>query len=185
MFPEGFQRKYFKEEDVEGNLTITRDGRHIYIPVFSEPSGNGNKCLIVPIADHGDDITDAERLLQRRFADIRRFLYGSMEAQSEMRDDRTYEAHWLAVRKAVPNPAKSRIRTVFSRFEVLKAFTVVPDLYARLVAAYQANIEINLFWNSVNEIDLDDEYCIRIRQQLGITDEIVDQLVEIIDNGTE
>jgi len=185
MFPEGFQRKYFKEEDVEGQPIVTRAGGFIYIPVFTESIEGKTKCLIVPIADHGEDITDAERLKQRRFADIRRFLYGSMEAQAEMQDNRTYQAHWLAVRKAVPNPAKNKLRTVFSRFEVLKAFKQVTGLYEQLVAAYQSNIEINLFWNSVNEIDIDDEYCISIRQQLGITDEMVDALVEIIDNGAE
>lgn len=183
MFPEGFQRKYFKVEDVEGQPSVTRSGGIIYIPIFSEVTDNGFKILVVPIADHGEDIANVEKLCQRRFADIRHFLYGSMEAQAEMHDDRTYQAHWLAVRKAVPNPAKRMLRTVFSRFEVLKAFKVVPGLYDQVVAAYQNNIEINLFWNSVNEIDIDDEYCIAIRQQLGITDDIVEQLMDIIDES--
>ena len=181
MYPDGFQSKYFREEEIEGEPMVKRAGGRIYISVFAETLEGRTKCLVVPIDDHGDDISDVELLKQRRYGDIRRFLYGSMDAQAEMRDDHTYQAHWLSVRKAIPNPTKSQLRTVFSRFEVLKAFKAIPDLYNRLVDTYMSNITIQLYWNTVNDIDIEDEDCIEIRRQLGISDELVKQLINIIE----
>ena len=72
-------------------------------------------------------------------------------------------------------------RMVFSRHEILAAMRTMPELYAAVVAAYQQHIELNIWWNSSNEINLNDADCIAWVQTLGITPEMINQLRAIIE----
>lgn len=77
-------------------------------------------------------------------------------------------------------------RTVFTRNEILKAMrTAMPELYAQVVQAYQQYIELNVWWNSSNVIDLEDNDCAQWVASLGITQEIIDALRRVIDGDTD
>lgn len=73
-------------------------------------------------------------------------------------------------------------RTVFSRHEILAAMRrVMPGLYETVKGLYQTEIELNIWWNSSNEINLNDADCMAWISSLGITQEMVDALRAAID----
>ena len=74
-------------------------------------------------------------------------------------------------------------RTVFSRHEILAAMRTMPELYTSMVEAYQTHIQLNIWWNSSDEINLADPDCIAWCAELGITQEMIDILRNIIDGG--
>lgn len=201
MYPTGFQIKYFRqcihETEAEPEVSVARG--MIYIPYFvetetrqDEPVEDGEepqtrtiwKYLEVVIPYQGDkDLNDPAKLKLLRYADIRKFLYGSVVNQLEMRDDRVWDAHWAAVRKLVPNPHKNGVRIWYSRFEALTAFQEDPELFAYLVNLYTTDTTVNLWWNSSNEICLEDPKFTEIVQTVGLTEEQVQAIVNRIDNA--
>ena len=183
--PAGIALGYHEEEGDDMPTITPADGVFTFPAFVREREGGGYKWIPVDIKYTGQTVTDYARLMKECYAELRKFFYGSVEQQLELQYKGKFNAHINAVRKVFPNPYKGEQRTVFFRYEVLKAFQAIPELYDQLVAAYQANIEVQLFWNTVLDIDLEDADCIRIRQVLGITDEMVDNLVEIIENASE
>lgn len=180
--PSGIALAYQEEKGDNPPKIAIEDGNVVF-PAFVRRDGDGYKWIQVRIRYTGQHIDDYEKLKKECYKELRHFFYGTSEQQLELQYKGKFDAHVKAVRKAFPNPYKKESRTVFTRFEVLKAFQSIPELYERVVAAYQSNIEVQLFWNSVNDLDLENQDLIRIRGQLGITDELVEQLVAIIENG--
>ena len=182
--PAGIALQY-PEERGEEQPRAHLEGGEIIFPAFVRQDEGGYVWIPVPVPYKGQDLDDYDKLKKQCYAELRAFFYGTEKQQLELQYKGRLNAHINAVRKVFLNPYKVERRTVFTRLEVLKAFKAIPELYDQLVAAYQANIEVQLFWNTVLDIDLEDADCIRIRQVLGITDEMVDNLVEIIENASE
>lgn len=179
--PAGISIEYYEEHgDTPPKIEI-EEGKIIF-PAFVRQEEGRYRWIPVRVTYSGQDLNDYEKLKRQCYAELRAFFYGTEKQQLELQYKGKLNNHINAIRKAFPNPYKKERRTTFTRFEVLKAFKAIPELYDQLVAAYQANIEVQLFWNTVLDIDLEDADCIRIRQLLGITDEMVDQLVTIIEN---
>ncbi len=181
--PSGIALAYQEEKGDNPPKIAIEEGKVVF-PAFVRRDGDGYKWIPVPVTYKGQDLDDYEKLKKQCYAELRRYFYGTSEQQLELQYKGKLNAHINAVRKAFPNPYYGDRRTVFTRFEVLKAFQSIPELYESVVAAYQSNIEVQLFWNSVNDLDLENQDLIRIRGQLGITDELVEQLISIIENGS-
>ena len=196
-FPDGFQSKYFIDKNLcpeaDEPPSIEMANGMLYIPYFvSEETREGMEgeephtvytWLKVVIPYIGDDLSDPARLKLLRYADIRKFLYGELENQLEMRDDRVWDKHWAAVRKAVPNPKKNGVRIWYSRYEALSAMQADETLFNTLFNLYQTNPTVNLWWNSVNEICLEDPKFKEIADLTGLTEQDVAGLVNYIDNA--
>jgi hypothetical protein len=182
IIPAGIGLQYPEEHGAE-SPNIHLEGGEIIFPAFIRQDAEGFVWIPVAIPYKGQDLDDYEKLKKQCYAELRGFFYGTPEQQIELQYKGKLNIHINAVRKAFPNPYKVEKRTVFTRFEVLKAFMTIQSLYNSVVSAYQNNIQVQLYWNSVDDIDLNHPDCIAIRQLLGITDELVDQLVEIIENA--
>lgn len=180
--PVGIALAYQEEQWGDPPKIAIEEGKVVF-PAFVRRDGDGYKWIPVPVTYNGQDLDDYEKLKKQCYAELRRYFYGTSEQQLELQYKGKLNAHINAVRKAFPNPYYGDRRTVFTRYEVLKAFMQIPELYESVVAAYQNNIDVQLFWNSVPDIDIENQDLIRIRGQLGITDELVEQLVAIIENG--
>lgn len=181
--PDGFALAYEQEHgDTLPNIEI--ENGKIVFPAFvhQNTESGGYDWIPVRITYTGQTIGNYVKLEKECYAELRKFFYGTVEQQLELQFKGKFEEHIRATRKAFPNPYKGEKRTVFSRFEVLKAFEKLPELYTRLVAAYTSNTEINLFWNSVNSIDIENKDCQRICSVLNIDTELINQLIDIIDN---
>lgn len=181
--PAGIALDYHEEEGDDLPTIAPADGVFTFPAFVREREGGGYKWIPVEIKYTGQTVTDYARLMKECYAELRRFFYGTVEQQLELQYKGKFNAHINAVRKVFPNPYKGEQRTVFFRYEVLKAFQAIPSLYESVVAAYQGNIEVQLYWNSVNDLDLENADLINMRQRLGIDDETVAQLVDIIENG--
>lgn len=179
--PAGIALQY-PEERGEEQPRAHLEGGEIIFPAFVRQDEGGYVWIPVPVPYKGQDLDDYDKLKKQCYAELRRFFYGTTAQQLELQYKGKFDDHIEAVRKAFPNPYKQERRTVFSRFEVLKAFEKLPELYTRLVAAYTSNTEINLFWNSVNSIDIENKDCQRICSVLNIDTELINQLIDIIDN---
>lgn len=137
--PAGFQTRYFKFVKSETMPEIEVNGTTAYYPVFiteEVKAGNDGETeeedrkvyhyLRVPVSYHGQP-RGYEEFARASYAEIRSYLYGSMEAQSEMRDDSTYEAHRQAVRSAFPrydgevNASEERWNAIKAEFHALVA----------------------------------------------------------------
>ena len=206
-FPDGFQSKYFINQPADAktlpavSVAEADEAPHVeevngvlYIPYFvseetrpgmeeGEPSHTSYSYLVVKIAYRGENIEDEVGLKLKRYADIRKALYGKLEHQLEMRDDRVWDKHWAAVRKAVRNPMSGTIRKWYSRYEALAALQADETLFNQVFTLYKTNDLVNLWWNSVNEICLDDPKFKEIVQTVGLTDQEVTNLVALINNA--
>lgn len=124
--PAGFQTRYFVETESDAEPVIERDGSNLIVPVFirqeQRDEGNVFRFFRVPVKYTGQDITDYAGTVLKSWSDIRRFFYGDAAAQSEMRDDHTWESHRQAVRSAFPkhegdtNPAELRWEEIKADF---------------------------------------------------------------------
>ncbi len=182
--PEAIALVYEKEHGESLPDVKIESGQTIIFPAFVHQNMEcgGYDWIPVRIPYKGQTVCNYAKLEKECYAELRKFFYGTVEQQLELQFKGKFEEHIRAIRKAFPNPYKGERRTVFSRFEVLKAFETLPELYTRLVAAYTSDTEINLFWNSVNSIDIENQYCQRICEALNIDTELINQLIDIIDN---
>ena len=125
--PKGLQTYFLKETESEERPVIRREGANIVIPILireeTKPGESGEKTIFrffeVETAYTGQDISDYDKCCIQSYAAIRKYLYGEPAAQSEMRDDKCWEAHRLAVKSAFP---KYRGETVpqIARFDEIK-----------------------------------------------------------------
>lgn len=177
----------YPEEHGDDMPDVHREGGCLVFPAFVRVNTElgGYDWIPVRIPYKKQTLDDYMRLERECYAELRHFFYGTTEQQLELQYKGKFDDHVKAVRRSFPNPYKQERRTVFFRFEVLKAFQTIPSLYEQVVEAYQTNIEVQLFWNSVNSIDIENEYCTRIRTALGITDETVETLINIIENDNQ
>lgn len=112
--PEGLQTKYLRETESTVLPSIRREGKNAVFPAFvraetrRDPNGENEQTMYhyfdVPVLYAGQDLNNYDGFAKRSYADIRRFFYGSTDAQNEMRDDELWEAHRSAVRTAFPKP---------------------------------------------------------------------------------
>ena len=125
--PSGIVTRYLKEEITSSAPVLYRSSMVIHIPIFvrEETSEGGEKLyrfFNVPVAYKGQDISDYETCVLQSSGEIRRYLYGTPEAQNEMKDDHVWESHRQAVRSAFPkyagetNPSQDRFIAIKKAF---------------------------------------------------------------------
>ncbi len=110
--------------------SLRRDGMNVIYPAFIREETiideNGERknyrYFIVVIPFTGQPLDDDAAFEIAAYAELRKHFYGPQEAQAEMRDDHTWEAHRQAVRSAFPkyegepNPAVDRFNAIKKMF---------------------------------------------------------------------
>ena len=81
-----------------------------------------------------------------------------------------------ALAEAEANPVRKCTRYDFVK--ALKAYDM--SLYERLFTAYQQSSELQFLWNTVNELDRDNADFIAMTAQLGIGNDILDDLFRLV-----
>jgi len=108
--PAGFQARFFQETETPEEPVIKREGDIVHFPAFvrqeTKTSEGGAeetvyKYFDVPVPYQGQPLTP-DRFPVVAYSDIRRFFYGTMEMQAELRDDNLWEAHRQSIRSAFP-----------------------------------------------------------------------------------
>ena len=141
--PSGFALCYDQEHGESLPNVEIEQGRTIVFPAFvrRNAENGGYDWITVRIPYKGQRMDSYENLESQCYAELRHYFYGTSEQQLELQYKGKLNGHINAVRRAFPNPYKKESRTVFTRFEVLKAFQSIPELYESVVAAYQSNID--------------------------------------------
>lgn len=184
--PKGLQTYFLNETESEERPIIRREGANIIIPILireeTKTDESGEKTIFrffdVETPYTGQDIENYDKCLIQSYAAIRSFLYGSPAAQSEMRDDKVWEAHRLAVRAAFPkyrgeaNPQQDRFMQICREFwaTVRTAAASVGKTRADLPAYF--NDADMLAWAAENNVPADviataKETMIRVSLNLG------------------
>lgn len=145
QIPASIKTRFLKETESYQAPALRREGNTVWYPAFVREDEREGETLYryfeVPIPYKGQDLDDIEAFRYQAAADIRKFFYGSPEAQAEMRDDCTWEAHRLAVRSAFPK-ADGEVNEAAQRFEAIKAaFWAAVDAAAARVGKVRADIE--------------------------------------------
>lgn len=126
--PKGLQTYFLNETESEERPAIRREGANIVIPILireatkTDESGNEKtifKFFEVVTAFTGQDIENYDKCCIQSYAAIRKYLYGEPAVQSEMRDDKCWEAHRLAVRATFPK-YRGEVIPQIARFEEIK-----------------------------------------------------------------
>ena len=158
--PKGLQTYFLNETESEERPVIRREGNNIIIPILireetkTDESGAEKtifKFFEVETAYTGQNINDYGKCLIQSYAAIRSFLYGSPAAQSEMRDDKVWEAHRLAVRAAFPK-YRGEVIPQIARFEEIKTkFWALVD--ATLATMGETRAVLPPYFNSTTMLD--------------------------------
>ena len=178
--PKGLQTYFLNETESEERPAIRREGATVVIPILireeTKTDESGEKTIFkffeVETAYTGQDTENYEKCCIQSYAAIRKYLYGEPAVQSEMHDDKVWEAHRLAVKSAFPkyrgepNPQKDRFDQIVREFwtavgqaaeSVGKTRQDLPDYFtaeemlawaqanhmtAESIAAFSAQIEV-------------------------------------------
>lgn len=129
--PANLKTDFLTETRSDALPTITRDGENVLYPAFIRPEqttdegGNvhtEHRYFVVVIPYTGQNIDDEEEFALASYAALRKHFYGPQEAQAEMKDDKTWEAHRQAVRSAFPkfageiNEQQARFKSIYDTF---------------------------------------------------------------------
>jgi hypothetical protein len=125
--PKGLQTYFLKETESEDYPVIRKEGNTITIPIFiretTKTDESGEKTIFrffeVETEHKGQSLTDYNKCCLQSYAAIRKHLYGDAAVQGEMRDDKIWEAHRLAVRAAFPKYLGETVPQI-ARFEEIK-----------------------------------------------------------------
>lgn len=121
--PAGFQSRYFREIEGDSIPEIYLADGKLYIPVFAREIVREDATLyayfVAVIPYKGQNYSDYVTCLKQCYSEIRGFFYADFAAQSEMRDDATWEAHRQAVRSAFPK-YDGEVNEQQARFEAIK-----------------------------------------------------------------
>lgn len=121
--PAGFQSRYFREIEGDSIPEIYLADGKIYIPVFVREIVREDATLyayfVAVIPYKGQNYSDYDTCLKQCYSEIRGFFYADFAAQSEMRDDATWEAHRQAVRSAFPK-YDGEVNTAIVRWNEIK-----------------------------------------------------------------
>ena len=148
--PSGIVTRYLPEMITSSPPVLWRETTMIFIPILvrEETTEGGEKqyrFYNVPVAYRGQDLDNYEKCVQQCAGDIRKFLYGSPEAQNEMRDDHIWESHRQAVRSAFPK-YEGEQNTSQARFESIKAaFWAVIDGVLESIGKTRADLPAQPF----------------------------------------
>ncbi len=157
--PPGLQTYFLNETESDELPVIRQEGKSLFIPIFireitrTDESGERTayRFFVVETEYKGQNTENYEKCLIQSYAAIRKFLYGEPAAQSEMRDNKCWEAHRLAVRAAFP---KYRGETVpqIARFEEIKTkFWELVD--ATLAAIGETRSVLPPYFNSTTMLE--------------------------------
>ena len=122
--PNGFQTRYFRETEGDTLPTITTNNGWLLVPCFirqftRDDGTTGYKWFYAIIPPTGADTSDYDNFIAKSWSFLRKYFYSTPDAQSEMRDDSTWEAHRQAVRSAFPKYA-GEVNTAVNRYGDIK-----------------------------------------------------------------
>ena len=165
--PKGLQTYFLKETESEDYPVIRKEGNTIIIPIFiretTKTDEAGEKTLFrffeVETEHKGQSLTDYNKCCLQSYAAIRKSLYGDASAQGEMRDDKIWEAHRLAVRAAFPkylgeaHPQQDRFDAIKDGFWeiIVAALETIGKTRSDLPSYF--NAEEMLAWAQANGMD--------------------------------
>ena len=162
--PANLQTDFLTETRSDALPTITRDGDTVLYPAFiraeesTDEGGNVHteyRFFIVPVPYTGQNIDDEEAFAFASYAALRKHFYGPQEAQSEMKDDNTWEAHRLAVRVAFPK-YNGEVIPQIARFEEIKTkFWGLVD--SVLAATGKTREDLPPYFNSTTMLEFAEE----------------------------
>jgi len=119
--PAGFQSRFFKEVESSVEPELTLNGTTVHFPAFVRAETRDGETVYkyfdVPVQWKGQPLS---RFATAAYADIRKFFYGTMEMQAELRDDNLWEAHRQSVRTAFPK-VEGGVNEQELRWEAVKA----------------------------------------------------------------
>ncbi|MBO7088346.1 MAG: hypothetical protein J6W70_00445 [Lentisphaeria bacterium] len=158
--PKGLQTYFLNETESEERPAIRREGANIVIPILireatkTDESGNEKtifKFFEVVTAFTGQDTENYEKCCIQSYAAIRKYLYGEPAVQSEMRDDKCWEAHRLAVRATFPK-YRGEVIPQIARFEEIKTkfWNLIDDT---LAAMGETRSVLPPYFNSTTMLD--------------------------------
>ena len=157
--PKGLQTYFLNETESEEYPVIRKEGANIIIPIFireeTKTDESGERAFFrffeVETAYTGQDINNYEKCCIQSYAAIRKYLYGSITDESEMRDDKRWEAHRLAVRAAFPK-YRGEVIPQIARFEEIKTkFWALVD--ATLAAMGETRAVLPPYFNSTTMLE--------------------------------
>ena len=107
QIPNGFQARFFRETEGDELPKIETNSKMLIVPCFirqftRDDGTTGYKWFAAVIVPTGADTSDYDAFVQKSWSFLRKYFYGTPEAQNEMRDDNLWEAHRQAVRSAFP-----------------------------------------------------------------------------------
>lgn len=146
--PKGLQTYFLNETESEEYPVIRKEGANIIIPIFireeTKTDESGERAFFrffeVETAYTGQDINNYEKCCIQSYAAIRKYLYGEPAAQSEMHDDKVWEAHRLAVKSAFPK-YRGEINTQQERFNgIVREFWTAVGQAAASVGKTRADL---------------------------------------------
>lgn len=162
--PANLKTDFLTETRSDALPTITRDGENVLYPAFiraeqtTDEGGNVHteyRFFIVPVPYTGQNIDDEETFALESYAALRKHFYGPQEAQSEMKDDKIWEAHRLAVRAAFPKYIGETVPQI-ARFEEIKTkFWNLVD--ATLAAMGETRSILPPYFNSTTMLEFAEE----------------------------
>lgn len=132
QLPSGFQARFFRETEGDTLPAIRTNSAMLFVPCFvrevqREDGTIGYKWFDAIIVPTGVDTSDYDTFVQKSWSFLRQYFYGTPEAQNEMRDDSTWEAHRQGIRSAFPK-YEGEINTAAARFkDIYDAFWAVAD----------------------------------------------------------
>ena len=162
--PANLKTDFLTETRSDALPTITRDGENVLYPAFiraeqtTDEGGNVHteyRFFIVPVPYTGQNIDDEETFALESYAALRKHFYGPQEVQSELRDDKIWEAHRLAVRAAFPKYIGETVPQI-TRFEEIKTkFWNLVD--ATLAAMGETRSILPPYFNSTTMLEFAEE----------------------------
>lgn len=179
--PAGIVTRFLTETESADVPAIWREGTTLFIPVLVRQTENGYRCFIVPVQYVGQDYFNYAKCVQQSYAPIRKFFYGTAEAQNEMKDDHIWEQHRQAVRSAFPK-YEGEQNTAQARFEEIKdTFWETVDMVLESVEKTRADLPAYfndtamIEWAEQNEVPADviksaEEVFMRVSSNLLMND---------------
>lgn len=177
--PAGIQTDFLKKTSSGIMPDTVVDNGVIHYPAFVTEAEDGSyEWFDVPILFKGQDMENEARFRRQCYAELRKFFYGSWEVQAEQQFKGTFNIHQRAVRLAFPSADGPNIRT-FTPYEAISAMKVA-GMYEWARNLFETNPDVQIYWSSIQQIDLDNADFISFCHDLGVTDEQIQMLVSIV-----
>lgn len=179
--PQGIQTDFLRKTfgDVMPDVVVSKGV--IYYPAFVMRTDEGYEYFDVPIPFRGQDLSNDVRFRRQCYAELRKYFYGPMIAQMEQQFKGTFSIHQRAVRLAFPSANGANIR-IFTPYEAISAMKLA-GMYEWAKNLFETNVDVQIYWSSIKQIDLDNADFISFCNELGVTAEQIQTLVNLVLGG--